>query len=73
MGIEAVITAAIIDILMRELREYTIDELTKAVSASLGKKISHKQLKRSIKRNLHRITIENGMIRISDDYYFHRG
>jgi len=60
MPIDAMITAAIIELLERSIEIRTIQELTKAVSNSLGARVTTRQVMNALKRNRHRITFEFG-------------
>ena len=59
------ITTAIIELLEHGLVARTIEELTKAVSNMLGVKVTTKQVKAALNRNIRRITFECGQFELS--------
>ena len=70
MGLEVMITKAITSILENAVEEYTLQQLKQAVSSLLGVRVSDKDIRKSLHRNCHRITIEAGRIALSFDYSF---
>lgn len=57
MGIDAMITAAIINLLERNVTA-TLEELVDYASFSAGKKVDKKAVRRAIARNRHRLEVE---------------
>ena len=57
MGIDAMIKAAIISLLERNITA-TLDELVNYASFSTGKKVNKKSVRRAIARNRHRLEVE---------------
>jgi len=66
MGIDALITAAIIAFLENN-RTATEDELVKCASAHVGRRVTKTAVRRAIERNRHRLEVEidAGVFRIS--------
>lgn len=62
---DAMITAAIIELLERSVEIRTLQELTKAVSNSLGVRVKTRQVRNALKRNRHRITFKFGRFELS--------
>lgn len=60
MPIDAMITAAIIELLEHGAEIHTIQELTGAVSNVLGIRVTTRQVTNALNRNRHRITFEFG-------------
>jgi len=66
---EAMITTAVLEMLEHNLVEgLTLAALTGAVSGLLGVPISVEYVRRSVRRNRHRISVEAGMIKLSLDW-----
>lgn len=57
MGIDAMITAAIINFLERNVAA-TLEDLVDYASSSVGKKVDKKAVRRAIARNRHRLEVE---------------
>jgi len=57
MGIDAMITAAIINFLERNVTA-TLEDLVDYASSSVGKKVDKKAVRRAIARNRHRLEVE---------------
>jgi len=66
MGIDALITAAVIALLETKV-EATLDELVNYASSSVGKKVTKKSVLRAIDRNRHRLEVEidAGVLKVS--------
>lgn len=65
MPIDAMITAAIIDLLERGIEIRTLQELTKAVSNTLGVRVTTRKVRNALHRNRHRITFEYGRLELT--------
>ena len=65
MGIDAMIAQAIIELLQRGVVLQTLAELTKAVSNTLGIRVSKRSVAKALRRNRHRITFEFGQFELS--------
>lgn len=65
MPIDAMITAAIIELLERSIEIRTLQELTKAVSNTLDVRVTTRQVRNALNRNRHRITFEYGRFELT--------
>jgi len=65
MGIDAMITQAVIELLERGIALKTIKELTRAVSNTLGIRVSERSVAKALRRNRHRITFEFGQFELT--------
>jgi len=65
MGIDAMITQAIIELLERGIVLSTLKELTEVVSNTLGVRVSPRAVAKALRRNRHRITFEFGQFELT--------
>jgi hypothetical protein len=65
MGIDALITQAIIELLERGIVLRTLKELARAVSNTLGVRVSERSVAKALRRNRHRITFEFGQFELT--------
>jgi len=65
MPIDAMITAAISELLERSIEISTLQELKKAVSNTLGVRVTTRQVKNALNRNRHRIMFEYGRFELT--------
>lgn len=65
MPIDAMITAAIIELIEKTIEIRTIQQLTRAVSNWLGVRVTPRQVKNALNRNRHRITYQYGRFELT--------
>ena len=65
MVADAMITKAIIELLEAGIVLRTLKELTRAVSNTLGIRVSERSVAKALRRNRHRITFEFGQFELT--------